>query len=91
LPIVGRKPETLEASNDAILREQPSASGKADYLSCRYISMTWDLDEIERDWKGKDSHPKCPRQQIYYPSVDPEFLKFNPSCDHGGQSCHMHE
>jgi hypothetical protein len=65
-------------------------SGKADYLSCRYISVTWDLGEIERDWKGKDSHPKCPRQQTYFPSVDPGFLKFNPSCDHGEKSCHMH-
>jgi NAD(P)-dependent dehydrogenase (short-subunit alcohol dehydrogenase family) len=28
-------------------------SGKADYLNGRYISSTWDLDEVERDWKEK--------------------------------------
>ena len=28
-------------------------SGKADYLSGRYTSATWDLGEVERDWKQK--------------------------------------
>ena len=28
-------------------------SGKADYLSGRYISAQWDLGEVERDWKEK--------------------------------------
>jgi hypothetical protein len=28
-------------------------SGKADYLSGRYVSVTWDLGEVERDWKDK--------------------------------------
>jgi hypothetical protein len=28
-------------------------SGKADYLSGRYVSAQWDLGEVERDWKGK--------------------------------------
>jgi hypothetical protein len=28
-------------------------SGRADYLSGRYISATWDLGEVERDWKEK--------------------------------------
>jgi hypothetical protein len=28
-------------------------SGKADYLSGRYISAEWDLHEVERDWKEK--------------------------------------
>ncbi|KAI0056299.1 NAD-P-binding protein [Artomyces pyxidatus] len=28
-------------------------SGKADYLSGRYVSSTWDMGEIERDWKEK--------------------------------------
>ena len=28
-------------------------SGKADYLSGRYVSVTWDLGEIERDLKEK--------------------------------------
>jgi NAD(P)-dependent dehydrogenase (short-subunit alcohol dehydrogenase family) len=28
-------------------------SGKADYLSSRYVSATWDLGEVERDWKEK--------------------------------------
>jgi hypothetical protein len=28
-------------------------SGKADYLSGRYVSATWDLSEVERDWKEK--------------------------------------
>ena len=28
-------------------------SGKADYLSGRYVSAQWDLGEVERDWKKK--------------------------------------
>jgi NAD(P)-dependent dehydrogenase (short-subunit alcohol dehydrogenase family) len=28
-------------------------SGKADYLSGRYVSAGWDLGEVERDWKEK--------------------------------------
>jgi len=28
-------------------------SGSADYLSGRYVSATWDLGEVERDWKEK--------------------------------------
>jgi hypothetical protein len=28
-------------------------SGKADYLSGRYVSANWDLGEVERDWKEK--------------------------------------
>jgi hypothetical protein len=28
-------------------------SGKADYLSGRFVSSTWDLAEVERDWKEK--------------------------------------
>jgi len=28
-------------------------SGRADYLSPRYVSATWDLGEVERDWKEK--------------------------------------
>jgi hypothetical protein len=28
-------------------------SGKADYLNGRYVSSTWDLGEVERDWKEK--------------------------------------
>jgi len=28
-------------------------SGKADYLSGRFVSSTWDLGEVERDWKEK--------------------------------------
>ena len=28
-------------------------SGRADYLSGRYVSAQWDLGEIERDWKEK--------------------------------------
>jgi NAD(P)-dependent dehydrogenase (short-subunit alcohol dehydrogenase family) len=28
-------------------------SGKADYLSGRYVSATWDLGEVERNWKEK--------------------------------------
>ncbi|KAI0269970.1 NAD-P-binding protein [Gloeopeniophorella convolvens] len=28
-------------------------AGKADYLSGRYVSATWDLGEVERDWKEK--------------------------------------
>jgi len=28
-------------------------SGNADYLSGRYVAATWDLGEVERDWKEK--------------------------------------
>ncbi|KAI9451092.1 NAD-P-binding protein [Russula earlei] len=28
-------------------------SGKADYLSGRYVSSSWDLGDVERDWKEK--------------------------------------
>jgi hypothetical protein len=28
-------------------------SGKADYLSGRYVSAQWDLGEVDRDWKEK--------------------------------------
>jgi len=28
-------------------------SGKADYLSGRYVAATWDLGEVEHDWKEK--------------------------------------
>jgi hypothetical protein len=28
-------------------------SGKADYLNGRFVSSTWDLGEVERDWKEK--------------------------------------
>ena len=28
-------------------------SGKADYLSGRYVSAKWDLGEVERDWMEK--------------------------------------
>jgi len=32
---------------------QYMTSGKADYLSGRYVSVQWDLGEVERDWKEK--------------------------------------
>jgi hypothetical protein len=28
-------------------------AGKADYLSGRFVASTWDLGEVERDWKEK--------------------------------------
>lgn len=28
-------------------------SGKADYLSGRFVASNWDLGEVERDWKEK--------------------------------------
>jgi hypothetical protein len=28
-------------------------SGKADYLSGRYVSAQWDLGEVERNWKDQ--------------------------------------
>ena len=43
--------------NDTV--ELPAATvlyltaGKADYLSGRFVSSTWDLGEVERDWKEK--------------------------------------
>ena len=39
---------TVESAASAI---QYLASGKADYLSGRYVSAQWDLGEVERDWK----------------------------------------
>ena len=29
------------------------AAGKADWLQGRYVDSTWDLSEVERDWKEK--------------------------------------
>lgn len=29
------------------------SAGKADYLNSRYVSVNWDLAEVERDWKEK--------------------------------------
>lgn len=29
------------------------ASGKADWLSGRYVEATWDLGQVEREWKDK--------------------------------------
>jgi hypothetical protein len=34
-------------------------SGQADYLSGRYVSATWDLGEVERDWKEKIVAQNC--------------------------------
>lgn len=34
-------------------------AGKADYLSGRYVSSTWDLGEVERDWKEKIVGQNC--------------------------------
>ena len=28
-------------------------SGKADWLSGRYVAATWDLGQVEREWKEK--------------------------------------
>ena len=41
---------TVELAASAI---QYLTSGKADYLSGRYVSVQWDLGEVERDWKEK--------------------------------------
>lgn len=29
------------------------SSGKADHFKSRYVSATWDLAEVEKDWKEK--------------------------------------
>ena len=29
------------------------SSGKADWLSGRYVESTWDLGQVEREWKDK--------------------------------------
>ena len=34
-------------------------AGLADYLSGRYVSSTWDLGEVERDWKEKIVTQNC--------------------------------
>src|SRR5579863_7794550 len=34
-------------------------AGKADFLSGRYVSSTWDLGEVERDWKEKIVGQNC--------------------------------
>jgi len=41
---------TVELAASAI---QYLTSGRADYLSGRYVSVQWDLGEVERDWKEK--------------------------------------
>ena len=41
---------TAELAASAV---QYLTSGKADYLSGRYVSAQWDLGEIGRDWKEK--------------------------------------
>ena len=43
-------------------------TGKADYLSGRYISSTWDLDEVERDWKEKIVGQNCLVNKLSIPA-----------------------
>ncbi|GJE95872.1 SDR family oxidoreductase [Phanerochaete sordida] len=43
-------PDTLELPAATLLY---LAQGKADYLNGRYVSATWDLGQVEREWKDK--------------------------------------
>jgi len=52
----------LAAAHDVHAEDQPALcaatilfliSGRADYLSGRFVASTWDLGEVERDWKEK--------------------------------------
>jgi len=47
-PVAPKDPPALAAATILYL-----TSGKADYLSGRYVSATWDLGEVERDWREK--------------------------------------
>ena len=47
-PVPPKDPSALAAATILYL-----TSGKADYLSGRYVSANWDLGEVERDWKEK--------------------------------------
>ena len=59
VPYLGQKsdPTGLRRSKDTLVLPAATilylTSGKADYLSSRYVSATWDLGEVERDWKEK--------------------------------------
>ncbi|KAI0248657.1 hypothetical protein BJV78DRAFT_1131020 [Lactifluus subvellereus] len=56
-------------------------SGKADYLSSRYVSATWDLGEVERDWKEKIVAQNGHCQQALYSSDgrEPRFYRLTSS------------
>ena len=44
-------------------------SGKADYLSGRYVSAQWDLGEVERDWKEKIIAQNCLVSKLSVPGL----------------------
>jgi len=43
-------------------------TGKANYLSGRYVSSTWDLGEVERDWKEKIMGQNCLVNKLAIPA-----------------------
>jgi len=43
-------------------------TGKADYLSGRYVSSTWDLGEVEHDWKEKIVGQNCLVNKLSIPA-----------------------
>jgi hypothetical protein len=43
-------------------------SGKADYLSGRYVSAQWDLGEVERDWREKIIAQNCLVSKLSIPA-----------------------
>jgi NAD(P)-dependent dehydrogenase (short-subunit alcohol dehydrogenase family) len=43
-------------------------SGKADYLSGRFVSSTWDLCDVERDWKEKIMAQNSPVSKLSLPA-----------------------
>jgi hypothetical protein len=43
-------------------------SGKADYLDGRFVSSTWDLGEVERDWKEKIVAQNCLVSKLSLPA-----------------------
>jgi hypothetical protein len=42
-------------------------SGRADYLSGRFVSSTWDLGEVEQDWKEKIITQNALVNKLYIP------------------------
>ncbi|KAI0065033.1 NAD-P-binding protein [Artomyces pyxidatus] len=63
IPVPAQDPASLPAATILYL-----TSGKADYLSGRFISATWDLDVVERDWKEKIVKQNGLVNKLYIPN-----------------------
>ncbi|KAI0065034.1 NAD-P-binding protein [Artomyces pyxidatus] len=62
-PIPPQDPVALPAATILYL-----TSGKADYLSGRYVSVNWDLSIVERDWKEKIIKQNGLVNKLYIPN-----------------------